>query len=51
MARPSGLRGREIAMAMRFRRQPVQFFYDVVGEFGNVCSFKVGTLPTIGSAS
>ena len=30
-------------MALRFRKQPAQFFYDVVREHGNLCSFKVGT--------
>ena len=43
VVRPPGPRGREIALAIRFRRRPVEFFHDVVREFGNVCSFEVGT--------
>jgi cytochrome P450 len=41
--RPPGPRGGELGMAMRFRKQPVDFFYDVVHNHGNICSFKVGS--------
>ena len=43
MVRPPGPRGGELRMAMRFRKQPVQFFHDVVREYGSICSFKVGS--------